>query len=861
MTQQLINVGTVGNDGTGDTARLAWQKGNSNFTDLYTQLAAYGTAYVGTFVATAGQTVFTLPLSPGTVANLQISVDGAMMVPGLDYFWTTPVTVTFYVGLKVGQTVLYRYNSYVTIGTMTAGGGISGQLLYNNAGIVNGTTIGGDATLVATTGALTVTKTSGVAFAASATTDTTVAANVVNVPSGTIAATNVQSAINEIVTDLSASSGSSLVGFLQSGTGASARTSQAKLRETVSVLDFGAVGDGTTDDTAAIQAAINSCITNQKKLFIPVGTYKISSPLIIGKWSGTAWSSASLEIQGEKFTFSAQQTNLLSANIVPTFNNTFAIGIQNGRAVKISDLYILGKNDMSATIYTGANMMTNSNWVINSCRDSRYSPYAGIVIDPFGTSVPADGGYPGLSSYYVASAAGSSSLEFSGVTISGFVTGIVLCPNGITQNCSEINFNNCFIEFNKVGMAMGQSQSRNINWYGGASGPSLYNFDGNSYGAQTGYAPAISGCNMVGKYLFNVTSRYGNSSPITGVHAENFSSIGFNGTGNAGSRQPLTFVGCSFNFTDFGVGSQPDYHLLSYSDVKFVGCFFENDTFTYSSPFRFHCQYPTKIVFDSCATQASSQGELSIAPAGLGNGYSFATPVLFRDCTLQEGTSRGPSVGESVLSLDVVSQWYTYMDRNVMPVGAKIKWTQLGGSGDVSFSGGFDTDYRVALGAQSVTTGANNSATFNVADGTIVRTGDLIYTQTAFNTEGPAGTVTLSTSWMSIGMVTNVATNTVTIYGCPQNFISGTYTLFEQWWPRLHQATTGDTSTSVTIVNVTNPTSWAIGNKILGSGIPIGTYITNIVGTTITLSKATTTTVVGTRLYDANIYKLTGTAV
>ena len=154
MTQQLINVGTVGNDGTGDTARLAWQKGNSNFTDLYTQLAAYGTAYVGTFVATAGQTVFTLPLSPGTVANLQISVDGAMMVPGLDYYWTTPVTVTFYVGLKVGQTVLYRYNSYVTIGTMTAGGGISGQLLYNNAGIVNGTTIGGDATLVATTGVM-----------------------------------------------------------------------------------------------------------------------------------------------------------------------------------------------------------------------------------------------------------------------------------------------------------------------------------------------------------------------------------------------------------------------------------------------------------------------------------------------------------------------------------------------------------------------------------------------------------------------------------------------------------------------------------------------------------------------------------
>ena len=800
-------------------------------------LASYGQAYVGTFTATAGQTVFTLPASPGSLANLFISVDGAVMVPGSDYTWTTPVTLTFAVGLTVGQTVLYRYTTSVPIGTSLAGG-VSGQVQYNNSGVLNGTTIGGDATLVATTGALTVTKTAGVAFAASATTDTT---NAANISSGILPVAR-QS-------------------YTQGGTGSVARTVTNKLQESVSVLDFGAVGDGTTDDTAAIQAAITNCISSQKKLFIPVGTYKISSPLIIGKWSGTAWSLASLEIQGEKFTFPAQQTNLQSANIVPTFNNTFAIGIQNGRAVKISNLYILGKNDMRATIYTGANMMTNSNWVINSCRDSRYSPYAGIAIDPFGTSVPADGGYPGLSSYYVASAAGSGSLEFSGVTISGFVTGVVLCPNGTTQNCSEMNFNNCFIEFNKVGMAMGQSQSRNINWYGGASGPSLYNFDGNTYGSQAGYAPAISGCNMSGKYLFNVTSRYGNVAPITGVHAETFSSIGFNGTGGAGSRQPLTFVGCSFNFTDFGVGSQPDYHLLSYSDVKFVGCFFENDSFTYSSPFRFHCQYPTKIVFDSCSTQTSSQGELTIAPAGLGNGYSFATPVLFRDCTLQEGTSRGPSVGQSVLSLDVMSQWYTYMNRNVMPVGSKIKWTQLGTSTDISFSGGFDTDYQVALGAVVVTTGANNSATFDVADGSVVRTGDLIYTQTAFNTEGPAGTVTLSTSWMSIGMVTNVATNTVTIYGCPQNFISGTYTLVEQWWPRLHQASTGDTGTSVTIVNVTNPTSWAIGNKILGSGIPTGTYITNVVGSTITLSKATTTTVVGTRLYDANIYKLTGTAV
>ena len=75
-------------------------------------------------------------------------------------------------------------------------------------------------------------------------------------PFSTISATNVQNAIQEVVSDLSASSGSSLVGFLQSGTSAQSRTVQAKQRDVVNVRDFGVVGDGTTDDTTALTAAI-----------------------------------------------------------------------------------------------------------------------------------------------------------------------------------------------------------------------------------------------------------------------------------------------------------------------------------------------------------------------------------------------------------------------------------------------------------------------------------------------------------------------------------------------------------------------------------------------------------------------------
>jgi hypothetical protein len=79
---------------------------------------------------------------------------------------------------------------------------------------------------------------------------------------------------------LAAATGSSLVGFKQAGTGAVERTAQDKMRESVSVKDFGAVGDGVTDDAAAIQAAIDYGISlTAATIYFPSGTYLISSPI------------------------------------------------------------------------------------------------------------------------------------------------------------------------------------------------------------------------------------------------------------------------------------------------------------------------------------------------------------------------------------------------------------------------------------------------------------------------------------------------------------------------------------------------------------------------------------------------------
>jgi len=77
---------------------------------------------------------------------------------------------------------------------------------------------------------------------------------------------------------LAGDAGASLVGYLPAGTGAVATTVQTKLRESVSVKDFGAVGDGTTDDTAAITAALAA----SKHVTVPSGfTPLISSTIVI----------------------------------------------------------------------------------------------------------------------------------------------------------------------------------------------------------------------------------------------------------------------------------------------------------------------------------------------------------------------------------------------------------------------------------------------------------------------------------------------------------------------------------------------------------------------------------------------------
>jgi hypothetical protein len=70
--------------------------------------------------------------------------------------------------------------------------------------------------------------------------------------------------------------------FLQAGSGAVTRTAQAKMRDVVSVLDFGASPSASAAvNTAAIQAAIDSVKTSGGSVYFPKGTYQINDTLVV----------------------------------------------------------------------------------------------------------------------------------------------------------------------------------------------------------------------------------------------------------------------------------------------------------------------------------------------------------------------------------------------------------------------------------------------------------------------------------------------------------------------------------------------------------------------------------------------------
>jgi hypothetical protein len=147
----------------------------------------------------------------------------------------------------------------------------------------------------------------------------------------------------------SASGGSALVGFIQSGTGASARTAQAKFRDSLSVKDFtGALGNGTAADVGFAAARAEAAANGIKRIIIPAGHYLLTD--FNASTDGIIWEG---DGESSRITVGANNSNVF--NVTGT-RNTF-------RGLKIE-----GNNTSSSSangngLYvTAADMMVEDVW-------------------------------------------------------------------------------------------------------------------------------------------------------------------------------------------------------------------------------------------------------------------------------------------------------------------------------------------------------------------------------------------------------------------------------------------------------------------------------------------------------------------
>jgi len=163
------------------------------------------------------------------------------------------------------------------------------------------------------------------------------------------------------VADLADDDGSDWIGFEQSGTGVVARSAQDKMRDILSVKDFGAVGDGVADDTTAVIDALTAAVAAAPAtLFFPAGTYKCTS--ILGDYF-----CSNVTLDGQDATLDFSTVGVGSAVTFLSFSGTIATGVSLSSNAASAQKTI---SVVSSTFAAGDFVKIKSNSVWDSGRTS-----------------------------------------------------------------------------------------------------------------------------------------------------------------------------------------------------------------------------------------------------------------------------------------------------------------------------------------------------------------------------------------------------------------------------------------------------------------------------------------------------------
>jgi hypothetical protein len=400
------------------------------------------------------------------------------------------------------------------------------------------------------------------------------------------------------------------IGAISGGFGARAA---ARPRDALNVMDFGAKGDGKTDDTASIQAAIDAAIYVEKRaLYLPGGRYLISAPLHIGY--GTSFVSLLMFGDGQRY---RGERHFSGTAIIARHVDAPAIVFQGVRGSTLRDMSIVGRNliylttsdAMSPTMAPPWDETVGENWIDpsilaeNPHADSRYAPYAGVAVDPYSGVQPAES-YPDVS--YPSAHAGtvrqygksfSSGIELDRVEICGFVVGLVIQPSDADGNGDFVTLRKSSITACRYGLSVGNSQSRNVGLHDSLVALVHTVATTTVHGRQVGKLGGVISNLSIGRTyrIFDVVLAYAGPITVLGLYCESQFRIGDFGAGAAGDA-PCIFDGAHFSFDaqQFPSRGVPSQVLTAtHGEVLFRGCKFSN----YPSVLSFYAPY---VSFDDC---------------------------------------------------------------------------------------------------------------------------------------------------------------------------------------------------------------------------------------------------------------------